>query len=116
MESVGLINFNWLKRLDFGPVERCGLVLIDGSVVEIENKHELPANNFRMLSEDILPYEGKITATWHTHLDGNFNLSLNDYECFTSLADLSHYIISSLGVAEYKIKNNELINFNHRIF
>lgn len=75
--------------------ERCGLVLKDGSIVEIENIAEEKTNSYDMNPAKVLPYldAETIAGTWHTHPRGDPNLSGADYLGFLGYPDLEHSII-----------------------
>lgn len=73
--------------------ERCGLVLKDGSIVEIENIAEDKTNSYKMNPEGVLPFLDHLAGTWHTHPDGDPNLSGEDYSGFLAWPDLEHSII-----------------------
>lgn len=75
--------------------ERCGLLLSDGSHVEIPNIANDRVTGYYMDPEQVLPYltAGKITGTWHTHPDSPPVLSEDDMEGFLGWPELSHYIV-----------------------
>lgn len=75
--------------------ERCGLVLVDGTLVEVENIAEDKANSYVMNPSAVLPFliAGAITGTWHTHVNDDPNLSGEDHEGFRAWPDLDHFII-----------------------
>lgn len=77
--------------------ERCGLVLTDGSIVEIENIAEEPTLGYDMNPEGVLPFlqNNMIAETWHTHPQGDPNLSGEDYRGFLAYPDLVHNIIGT---------------------
>ena len=75
--------------------ERCGLVLTDGTIVEIENIAEDKTNSYLMNPEAVLPFlkDELIAETWHTHPKGDPNLSGEDQQGFLDYPDLVHSII-----------------------
>ena len=75
--------------------ERCGLILKNGEIVELNNLADTPNLSFEMDLEAALPYldDDSVAATWHTHPDSDPNLSGEDYSCFLSWPDLEHVII-----------------------
>lgn len=79
---------------DFGTPERCGVIMADGELVEIENIHEAPANGFHMEPGSFLAaVELGAVATWHTHPGKDPNLSEEDMLGFMQWPDLIHHII-----------------------
>lgn len=90
--------------------EYCGLVLKNGDVVQIENSHASPKNNFQILEKDIAPYKDMIEAIWHTHIHSDPNLSIADYNCFLSLPDYKHIIITQTEIATYNVESGFVIN------
>lgn len=110
------LNVDWLAIIDTWHEERCGVILVSGEVVELPNRHTQPKNNFRMLSEDVANVAGEIVSTWHSHTIQSYNLSLNDYECFKNLPELSHYIVSTKGVACYQAIDSKVRNISRREF
>lgn len=111
-----MLDYNWLNLIDSWEQERCGVILNSGEVIELPNSHPSPLFHFRILSEDISPYKENVVGVWHTHLNGDFNLSMDDYECFKSLPDYSHYIISDVGVAKYVVESDMVMNDSWRKF
>jgi len=79
--------------------ERCGFLLKDGTIVEITNVATEPRVSYEMDAAEALPYieAGTVAATWHTHPDGDANLSGDDYEGFLRWPDLDHYVIGRAG-------------------
>jgi proteasome lid subunit RPN8/RPN11 len=57
--------------------ERCGVILANGSMIELPNSHPDPVNRFRMSKADIDArlslLEVPIFAWWHTHYDPDDN-------------------------------------------
>lgn len=89
--------------------ERCGLVLKDGTVVELENVADDPVNSYEMAGESVLPFMEKdlVVSTWHTHPKADPNLSGEDYAGFLGWPDLSHIIIG--------VRNGELAMVTYRV-
>jgi proteasome lid subunit RPN8/RPN11 len=75
--------------------ERCGLILDDGSTIEIENVAEDKTDSYDMNPEEVLPHleAGRVRGTWHTHPGSDPNLSGDDYLGFLGYPDLEHSII-----------------------
>lgn len=101
------MNFQFITSWDN---ERCGIILTNNEIVEVENKHSDPRHHFKILAEDVEPYQGQIKGLWHTHIDSNYNLSMADYECFLSLPELTHYIVTKDKVAWYYVDQGLVIN------
>lgn len=82
--------------------ERCGLLLTDGTTVELKNIAENPETSFEMDPQEVAPYLVKetVAGTWHTHPGADPALSGADYECFAAWPELDHYII---GIREKDI-------------
>lgn len=76
-------------------LERCGLEMADGSLIEIRNIAEDPVSTFEMDPEAVLPLikTGQVVSTWHTHPKGDPTLSGEDYAFFASWPELKHKII-----------------------
>lgn len=85
-------------------VERCGLVLTDGTVIETENKHDNPDKGFRMSAADLIQHEDQLAGTWHTHPGQKANLSEEDYRGFNQWPALKHYIIGIDGVRCFEVE------------
>jgi proteasome lid subunit RPN8/RPN11 len=92
-----------LKKFLTGDKERVGFVLKTGQIVEVPNVCAEPEKGFLVRAEDLLKYEGKIAATWHTHPQGTAVLSVGDYDSFKNWPEWRHYIIGTDGVTEYYV-------------
>ena len=73
--------------------ERCGLILKDGTIVEIENVAAVPDKSYKMNPVEVIKHADNIAATWHTHPDSDPNLSGADYTGFLGWPGLEHFII-----------------------
>lgn len=93
-----------------GPAERVGLVLRDGSVIELPNISTLPEESFLVDPVDLLNHEDEMVATWHTHPRTPATLSGEDYQTFLMWPDLLHIIIGTDGVRGYKVVNGAVVN------
>lgn len=93
---------------DSGP-ERVGFVLIDDEVIELENISPEPEKGFVVRPEDLVLYEDRIKATWHTHPGESSNLSVDDYEGFMHWPKLKHYVIGNDGIKCFTVKDGALI-------
>lgn len=83
--------------------ERCGLVLSDGTIVEIVNIAEKPEDSYEMDPLGVIPFLSMAEATWHTHPNGTNILSGADYEGFKRWPDLRHHVIGKEGVRSYYV-------------
>jgi proteasome lid subunit RPN8/RPN11 len=90
-----------LKKGD--TLERCGLVLADGSCLEKTNIHSDPERGFMLRSEDMLAHMEQLVGSWHTHPKQTAALSQQDYNGFSQWPQLTHYIIGTDGVRAYRM-------------
>lgn len=100
------------KLLDFykeDGQERVGFVLLDNSVIEVQNTHPNPDNHFDVSAADLIEYEDKIAGTWHTHPGKNSNLSVDDQAAFAMYPEATHYIIGNDGVRSYRFEGHSLV-------
>lgn len=100
-EIVSQLTANYDKA---DKLERCGLVLKDGTIIEVENKHEEPTNGFRMPVAELVKHEDNLLGTWHTHPMDTANLSESDYMGFANWPDLKHFIIGLDGVRCFEVQ------------
>jgi proteasome lid subunit RPN8/RPN11 len=103
-----------LLSLYEGNLERVGFVLKDGSIVEVANICADPENGFEVSGEDLLRYEDRIAATWHTHPNERSNLSVGDHHSFLNYPDLLHHIIGNDGVSSYEVKDQKVFKIEKR--
>lgn len=92
-----------------GP-ERCGFILDDGSVVEVDNVASDPNLGFDIEVEDLLTFEHRAVASWHTHPGSDSNLSEADASGFLNWPSLQHYIIGSDGIRCYHVEHGRILN------
>lgn len=89
--------------------ERCGLILKDGTIVEIANVADDPVTSYRMNAAEVVLHLDETVATWHTHPDDDPNLSGADYAGFLSWPHLEHYIVGrrngKIVTLKYKVEN-----------
>ena len=103
---------------DDDTIERCGLILKDGTVVEIKNVAPDPAIAYEMDPVELLPYveAGTIESTWHTHPQSDPTLSGADHEGFLTWPDLGHCIIGrrdgQVAVARYRVEEGFVLACN----
>lgn len=91
-----------------GP-ERVGFILDNDEIVEVDNVSVTPEDGFEVSAEDLVRFEGRTVATWHTHPNETSNLSLDDYLGFLNWPDLRHYIIGNDGVKAFVVKGKTVI-------
>lgn len=89
--------------------ERCGLILDDGTIIEVPNICNEPEHGFEISPTSIFPIEDRIVGTWHTHPDGTTNLSDDDYYGFLNWPDWKHYIISNDEIACYIVQDGAVM-------
>jgi proteasome lid subunit RPN8/RPN11 len=105
---IDLLNADWSAY--YTPtIERCGVILDTGEVVELSNVSETPSETFEISDKDLASVKGAVTATWHTHCGDDPNLSLPDYEMFVEQSHLKHFIISLHYVVVYGFLTDTLL-------
>lgn len=87
--------------------ERCGVILANGDVLEIENVHPNPADGFAMPVEVLNVKE--VVATWHTHPRTGPNLSVADYRAFQGFPRLRHYVVAAREIWCYGMAGDILV-------
>lgn len=98
-----------LQELYSAEAERCGLILGDGTMVELKNVSEEPSTTFSFDPEEFEEYTDVMASTWHTHTHADPNLSFDDYQFFLAWPLLDHFIISSKAVWYYEVVNGSVI-------
>lgn len=83
--------------------EKGGYITSDFQIVECQNCHIEPENNFTYNFEAMDKLETEGWATFHTHVDKSSNLSKEDYDSFQNYYDLIHFIIGNDGISCYKV-------------
>jgi len=106
------VEYSELKKLWTPERERCGLILFDGTIKELENNHPDPVHSYEMNPEDFLD---NAYATWHTHPVSSGNLSAEDYLNFvTPPANVMvHFIVDSELVWRYYWDDGKLLLDDH---
>lgn len=99
-----------LVSFQTAPYERVGVVLRDGTIVEMLNVSPQPEESFLVDPAEMLRYEDEMVATWHTHPKTDSNLSGDDYLTFTMWPDQLHLIIGTDGVKGYVVKKGSVVN------
>lgn len=95
---------------DTDTVERCGLILKDGTIIEVDNIAEVPEQSFEIPAEKLVEYEDQLAATWHTHPFQSSIFSEKDYFGFLMWPSVMHYIIGTDGVSAYKVEDGVVLN------
>lgn len=90
-------------------MERVGLVLFDGSVIELKNQSPSPEINFMVDPDEFKGFKEYVVGMWHTHPKNNVNLSPLDYEAFRSLPNWTHFIVTQTRVRSFIIRNNKVM-------
>lgn len=104
-----LCDVNLLTSFLTGENERVGLVLKDGTVVELENICHDPKNGFEVDAAELVKYYSDAVATWHTHPDATSNLSVGDLQSYLNYPELTHYLVGTDGVATYFVENGRVL-------
>lgn len=104
-----------LRQIYSNDVEKLGVILADGSVIELQNIHEEPENGALMKSQDVFDYlysgEHETVALWHTHVKGaTADLSGEDYGTFLLHPDMKQYIVSATEIKMYYVEAGEVHN------
>jgi hypothetical protein len=97
------------ERLAPGP-ERGGVILDDGSVVEFINLADDPENLAVFDVGQLIPYEHRVVASWHTHPDASATLTTEDWETFRGWPAWLHAIVGTDGVRWYAVKGRAVVN------
>jgi proteasome lid subunit RPN8/RPN11 len=91
-------------------LERGGVILSDGTLVELPNNAEDPSFGYFTDVANLEPYEDDLWATWHTHPGATANLSVEDNETFVQWPDLLHAIVGTDGVRWYQVRKGAVLN------
>jgi proteasome lid subunit RPN8/RPN11 len=83
-----------------------GLVLKDGTVLELLNISNTPDDAFEAPAEDMLKYADMTAVTWHTHVRGDANLSADDYHAFLCWPSYLHVIIFNADVRGFYVNDD----------
>lgn len=90
--------------------ERGGFVLDTGEIIEFDNVSPEKTDAFTPDYEVLLPYIPHAVSTWHTHPGMTSNLSPGDWETFCNWPNLTHYIVGTDGVREYRVDRGAVVN------
>lgn len=85
-----------------------GVVLLDGTVVELKNHSPTPDRNLLIARAEVDELVKYAYASWHTHPANNVNLSGTDYRMFQSLPSLKHFIVTETRVRCFSVRNNKV--------
>lgn len=91
-------------------MERVGLILNDGRVIELKNVAADPAKTFSVSPADMMQYEDEAIASWHTHPVTEADLSTEDYQAFLNWPDLLHLILGTDGLRGYVVARGTVLN------
>lgn len=98
-----------IDKYDADGEERCGFLLQDGSIVEVKNMSTEPKDSYVIDVAEILKYEDRIKATWHTHPGLTSNLSGEDYKGFLNYPEYLHYIVGEDGVSCFSVQSGVIV-------
>ena len=90
-------------------MELCGLILLDGTIIDCDNTHSDPTNGFRIPAALLVQHEDNLYGTWHTHPHDTANLSQADYDGFNQWPRLRHFIIGIDGVRCFTVDDGLIV-------
>jgi proteasome lid subunit RPN8/RPN11 len=93
------------KLLHTDTRERCGLVLSDGMVFQLDNIHPDPERGFMISGVELFKYQTMLAGTWHTHPGQSSVFSQEDHDGFMQWPDLTHFIVGNDGVRAYRVED-----------
>ena len=102
-----MFNLKQLEEFWNPNVERCGLILDSGEIIEVPNRAADPTQDFSFPLSYFQEHPNT-AAVWHTHPNGNPNLSVPDYQTFLKHPSLFHYIVGNGKVWGYYVKENRV--------
>ncbi len=109
---MNLNELTYNKLLSFysdDGIERGGY-LKGNEVIEVENDHINPLEGFSFSCDSLEMLEDdEVIATFHTHPNGEKNLSKQDCEAFKNWANLLHFIVGKDGISCYKVSERNTI-------
>lgn len=98
-----------LTRHGPGP-ERGGVILDDSTIIEMINHLDTPEDGCVLDPEELLEFEGRIVATWHTHPMETAALSGMDWDSFLGWPDQLHVIVGTDGLRWYRVQGPAVVN------
>lgn len=87
-------------------LEKCGLILKDGTVIPVDNTHPYPETGFIIPEDVIQKHSMDIAILWHSHPSNNSNLSVEDYKSFLTYPEYIHRIYGYDEMTDYYVRNN----------
>lgn len=103
-----------LSKPESETQERCGLILKDETILELQNIANDPITSYEIDPVAALPLltSDIVAGTWHTHPFHEPNLSGEDYAGFLGWPELKHHIIGvvkgKVTVKTYEVKNGAI--------
>lgn len=105
----------WLcnKALESAPLEACGFIMKDGTIIECLNIAKNPTSAFEMSSKDLIEKLAghdlsSISGIWHTHPRGTNYPSKTDVHAMNIGAiheDWDYYIVTKDEVTQWNPKD-----------
>ena len=98
-----------LEKFEPGP-ERGGVILNDGTVVELVNICDSPDEGFTPDVDELIQHISEMRSTWHTHPNASANLSAEDWTTFVQWPEQTHAIVGNDGVRWYAVRGAAVVN------
>lgn len=103
---------SWLMRraIQGAPLEVCGFIMKDDSVIEIPNTSANPESGFLMSVHHLstlITDPDDIVAIWHTHPNGTTHLSGEDIRSMVEgyiYPDWEYYTVTASVVTKWNVK------------
>lgn len=89
--------------------EKCGIVLVDGTLIPSPNIHDSPETAFTVDPNLLIKHENELWGTWHTHPKTKANLSQADYLGFLNWEGLRHFIVGVDGVRCFAVEDGLIV-------
>lgn len=96
-----------------GSDERCGVILGDATIMELDNVHPEPSQGFEISPEKILELLPSVVAFWHTHPNSTSTLSGADKLCIEQWPEMDHFIVGNDGVTKYQVIEGIVVDADH---
>lgn len=110
-----MFDINSLLEYWSPVVERCGLVLESGEIIELPNTAQDQTREFSFPESNFKKYPNAV-ATWHTHPSTNPNLSVEDYLSFLKNPEVFHYIVGGGKVWGFYVKDKRVLRYEDSDF
>lgn len=94
---------------DSDKLERCGVILKNGIILESVNIHSKPETGFHVDPAILVDNEDDLAACWHTHPGSTANLSQADYDTFLTWPDLVYYIVGVDGIRCFVVEGELVV-------